>query len=122
MKSTTGINQQISKVQSAIMALKATNTDVQSITIRGNKPVIRVSRSAHCMRMLEQGKACYLYTGHDHRGYFRQGVFRTARLSRRVAGIFVVISTTGEIIKNGKKYKRCKTYQGRSSTLGAGDT
>ncbi|MCZ5683306.1 hypothetical protein O5550_00395 [Escherichia coli] len=45
MKSTTGINQQISKVQSAIMALKATNTDVQSITIRGNKPVIRVSRS-----------------------------------------------------------------------------
>ena len=75
MKSTTGINQQISKVQSAIMALKATNTDVQSITIRGNKPVIRVSRSAHCMRMLEQGKACYLYTGHDHRGYFRQGVF-----------------------------------------------
>ncbi|MDP4444056.1 hypothetical protein O3674_15810 [Escherichia coli] len=55
MKSTTGINQQISKVQSAIMALKATNTDVQSITIRGNKPVIRVSRSAHCMRMLEQG-------------------------------------------------------------------
>ncbi|WP_262152834.1 hypothetical protein [Escherichia coli] len=40
MKSTTGINQQISKVQSAIMALKATNTDVQSITIRGNKPVI----------------------------------------------------------------------------------
>ncbi|AEZ45173.1 hypothetical protein AC18_0499 [Escherichia coli 2-222-05_S3_C2] len=27
------------------------------------------------MRMLEQGKACYLYTGHDHRGYFRQGVF-----------------------------------------------
>ncbi|WP_343298428.1 hypothetical protein [Escherichia coli] len=57
------------------LALKATNTDVQSITIRGNKPVIRVSRSAHCMRMLEQGKACYLYTGHDHRGYFRQGVF-----------------------------------------------
>ncbi|HEB3576363.1 TPA: hypothetical protein RZC62_004429, partial [Escherichia coli] len=57
MKSITGINQQISKVQSAIMALMATNTDVQSITIRGNKPVIRVSRSAHCMRMLEQGKA-----------------------------------------------------------------
>ncbi len=73
MKSTTGINQQISKVQSAIMALKATNTDVQSITIR----VTNLSSAfrVHCMRMLEQGKACYLYTGHDHRGYFRQGVF-----------------------------------------------
>ncbi|MGT8894068.1 hypothetical protein ACVV4J_05360 [Escherichia coli] len=75
MKSTTGINQQISKVQSAIMALKATNTGCTKHHHQGNKPVIRVSRSAHCMRMLEQGKACYLYTGHDHRGYFRQGVF-----------------------------------------------
>lgn len=75
MKSTTVISQQINKVQSAIMALKVTNTDIQSITIRGHKPVIRVSRSAHCIHMLEQGKASYLYTGHDHRGHFRQGVF-----------------------------------------------
>ncbi|MCZ5584063.1 hypothetical protein O5621_03715 [Escherichia coli] len=83
MKSTTGINQQISKVQSAIMALKATNTDVQSITIRGNKPVIRVSRSAHCMRMLEQERPVICIPDMTT-GIFPSGRFRTARLSRRV--------------------------------------
>lgn len=52
MKTIISINQQINKVQSAIMVLNAMNTEVQSITIKGNKPVICVSRSVHCVRLL----------------------------------------------------------------------
>ncbi|WP_431625290.1 hypothetical protein [Enterobacter asburiae] len=72
MKSIADINQQMSKVQSAIMALNAMNTTVQSVMIAGSKPVIRIARNGHCARLLEQGKASYT---HDGSGRFRQGVF-----------------------------------------------
>lgn len=48
MKSIADINQQMSKVQSAIMALNAMNTTVQSVMIAGSKPVIRIARNGHC--------------------------------------------------------------------------
>ena len=67
MKSIADINQQMNKVQSAIMALNAMNTTVQSVMIAGSKPVIRIARNGHCARLLEQG--------HDGSGRFRQGVF-----------------------------------------------
>ncbi|EKI6742572.1 hypothetical protein Q1C98_003744 [Salmonella enterica] len=75
MKSITDINQQMNKVQDAIMALNAMNTTVQSVMIAGNKPVIRIARNGHCTRLLEQGKASYTHVGHDGSGRFRQGVF-----------------------------------------------
>lgn len=56
MKSIADINQQMNKVQSAIMALNAMNTTVQSVMIAGSKPVIRIARNGHCARLLEQGK------------------------------------------------------------------
>ena len=48
MKSIADINQQMNKVQSAIMALNAMNTTVQSVMIAGSKPVIRIARNGHC--------------------------------------------------------------------------
>ena len=48
MKSIADINQLMSKVQSAIMALNAMNTTVQSVMIAGSKPVIRIARNGHC--------------------------------------------------------------------------
>jgi len=75
MKSITDINQQMNKVQSAIMALNAMNTTVQSVIITGNKPVIRIVRNGHCTRMIEQGKASYNFIGHSGTGRFRQGTF-----------------------------------------------
>ncbi|GDO99228.1 hypothetical protein BvCmsNSNP012_01898 [Escherichia coli] len=62
-------------VQDAVAALNATNTDILGITIKGSRPVIRVSRSAWCMRLIEEGKAGYVHTGRDNQGVFRQGVF-----------------------------------------------
>ena len=56
MKSIADINQQMNKVQSAIMALNAMNTTVQSVMIAGSKPVIRIARNGHCARLLEQGE------------------------------------------------------------------
>ncbi|EGA9813096.1 hypothetical protein H6H41_004779 [Salmonella enterica] len=50
MKSIADINQQMSKVQSAIMALNAMNTTVQSVMIAGSKPVIRIARNGHLKR------------------------------------------------------------------------
>ncbi|EHJ7968541.1 hypothetical protein KB266_004274 [Escherichia coli] len=75
MKSITDINQQMCKVQSAIMALNAMNLTVQSVMIAGSKPVIRIARNGHCYCLLEQGKASYTHVGHDASGRFRQGVF-----------------------------------------------
>lgn len=75
MKSIADINQQMSQVQSAIMALNAMNTTVQSVMIAGSRPVIRIARNGYCARLLEQGKASYTQVGHDGSGRFRQGVF-----------------------------------------------
>ncbi|MFV4742809.1 hypothetical protein [Citrobacter portucalensis] len=75
MKTITDINQQMGKVQSAIMALNAMNTTVQSVMIAGSKPVIRIARNGQCTRLLEEGKASYTHVGHDCSGRFRQGVF-----------------------------------------------
>lgn len=75
MKSITDINHQMSNVCSAIAALNAMNTTVQSIMIAGGKPVIRIARNGHCARLLAQGKASYTHMGHDKSGRFRQGVF-----------------------------------------------
>ena len=75
MKSITDINQQMNKVQSAIMALNAMNTTVQSVMIVGSKPVIRITRNRHCILMIAQGKACYNYIGRCSTGRFRQGIF-----------------------------------------------
>ena len=75
MKSITNINQQMSNVCSAIAALNAMHTTVQSVMIAGSKPVIRITRNSHCVRLLEQGKASYTHMGHDGLGRFRQGVF-----------------------------------------------
>lgn len=76
MKSIADINQQMSKVQSAIMALNAMNTTVQSVMIAGSKPVIRIARNGHCARLLEQGKASY-----THVSMTAQGAFVRASLS-----------------------------------------
>ena len=75
MKSIADINQQMYKVQTVIMALKAMNLTVQSVMIAGSKPVIRIARNGHCYCLLEQGKASYTHVGHDSSGRFRQGVF-----------------------------------------------
>ncbi|MBD8144643.1 hypothetical protein [Pantoea agglomerans] len=75
MKSITDINQLMNNVQSAIMALNAMNSTVQSVMITGSKPVIRIARNGHCLRMIEQGKASYNYIGHRGTGLFRQGTF-----------------------------------------------
>ncbi|EJQ1720640.1 hypothetical protein ACE30Q_001104 [Salmonella enterica] len=75
MKSVININQQMSNVCSAIAALNAMNTTVQSVMIAGSKPVIRIARNGYCARLLEQGKASYTHMGHDGSGRFKQGVF-----------------------------------------------
>ncbi|HAG3149670.1 TPA: hypothetical protein G8O65_003931 [Salmonella enterica] len=75
MKTITNINQQISKVCSAIAALNATNTIVQMIMIASGKPVIRITKNSHCAQLLEQGKASYIHIGQDDSGPYRQGVF-----------------------------------------------
>ena len=75
MKAIPDINQQMDKVKTAIMALNAMNTTVQSVMIAGTKPVIRIVRNGHCARLLEEGKASYTHVGHDCSGRFRQGVF-----------------------------------------------
>lgn len=75
MKCITYINQQLHHLQSAIAALNAMNSTVQSVMIVGSKPVIRIARNGHCARLLAQGKASYIHVGHDGSGRFRQGVF-----------------------------------------------
>lgn len=75
MKAITDINQQLHHLQSAITALNAMNSTVQSIMIVGSKPVIRIAKNGHCLRLLEQGKASYTHFGHDGSGRFRQGFF-----------------------------------------------
>ena len=75
MKTITDINQQMGKVQSAIMALNAMNTTVQSVMIAGSKPVIRIARNGHCTRLLEEGKTSYTHVGHDCSGALSSGRF-----------------------------------------------
>lgn len=75
MKSIVDINRQMSKVQSAITALNATNTIVQMVMIAGGKPVIRITKNSHCAQLLEQGKASYIHIGQGDEGPYRQGVF-----------------------------------------------
>ncbi|MBA7978704.1 hypothetical protein HV134_21030 [Citrobacter freundii] len=75
MKTITDINQQMKKVQTAIMALNAMNAMVRSVIITGNKPVIRIDKNGHCARMIGQGKAYYNFIGHRGTGRFRQGTF-----------------------------------------------
>ena len=75
MKTTIDINQQLQQLQAAIIALNAMQSTVQSIMIVGDKPLIRIAKNGHCLRLYEQGKACYFEVGHNGSGRFRQGAF-----------------------------------------------
>lgn len=75
MKIIADINQQMHQLQSAITSLNAMNTTVQSVMIAGGKPVIRIAKNGHCLRMIEQGQASYTHIGQDVSWRFRQGTF-----------------------------------------------
>ncbi|QYM95033.1 hypothetical protein FGI04_03195 [Dickeya ananatis] len=75
MKSIPNITEQLSNVQEAMVLLRAMNATVQSVMIKGNKPVIRIARNVHCETMINSGEARYVLVGHASNGHFRQGEF-----------------------------------------------
>lgn len=75
MKSIPDINQQLANLMMAIARLNAMQATVHSVMLLGSKPVIRIARDCHCIRLSDEGKASYSYFGHNRTGRFRQGTF-----------------------------------------------
>ncbi len=75
METIQNINQKLADIHEIMACLKAMNANVQSVIIKGDKPIIRIQRNAHCDVLIKNGIARYVSFGFGCNGRFRQGVF-----------------------------------------------
>ncbi|MEC5319005.1 hypothetical protein VSX61_08655 [Brenneria populi subsp. brevivirga] len=75
MKAIPNINEQLANIKDVMVSLRAMNATVQSVMIKGSKPLIRIARNGHCEKLINSGVARYVVIGCDSNGRFRQGEF-----------------------------------------------
>lgn len=63
------------RAECLVSSLVALGADVVSVSVRGGMPVVRINRNAFADKLIEDGKASYIWLGCGTRGKYKQGVY-----------------------------------------------
>ncbi|MCX8962167.1 hypothetical protein EHW64_13750 [Erwinia psidii] len=65
----------LNRVEQVVQSLGQRGITVNSVSLLNGRPVIRIQRNGFCERLIREGKAAYVETGHNAGGQFKQGYF-----------------------------------------------